>query len=540
MKMKNFCVLILSSFALLTILAQCKKDNPITGTDKTAKIILNVNSSSKLVIDPCQGTVNFENGDVIHVVSNGVYVGSLIHDGNNFSGAITNPTEGQPLYFYFLGNQNVSLAAGTSTSCYVNIIDQTDNLPVISAASSYENYDPDITSYSAELQNKCALVRFNVTTPSSATICLTGMNNRVAINFSTNEFTYSQIQEGIIKLAGESGEDVEKWAILFPQDALTAGVDGSAYSADGAHSGIRPAIPVITNNLCLPNGIDFSVNTYCLPDGAIKGLFSVSANKQVYFSRGNLQYNPKFKLWQFAYPQYSMLHTGWTGDSNVSSEYTSTYNGWIDMFGWATSGTYHGAICHFPYSTDQTDSKYYAYGNASYNLYDRTGAADWGCNSIGNGGEQTGLWRTPKYSEWDYLLNSRSTLSGIRFAKGSINSVHGLIILPDNWDSSIYPLSNANNNTSSYSNTISITDWTNIFEVNGAVFLPAAGWRDYINVIQSYDYYGYYWSSDFIYIPNLYGGDIPKCLMFTNKSLYTTSRSRHYGSSVRLIQDKAQ
>ena len=537
MKMKNFCVLILSSFALLTILAQCKKDNPITGTDKTAKIILNVNSSSKLVIDPGQGTVNFENGDVIHVVSNGVYVGSLTHDGNNFVGTITDPVEEQPLYFYFFGNQNVSLTAGTSTSCYVNIIDQTENLPVISAAASNEDYAPDITSYSAELQNKCALVKFNVTTPSSTAICLTGMNNRVAINFSTNELTYSQIQEGIIKLAGGSGENIEKWAILFPQDALIAGVNGSAYSADGAYFGVRPEIPAIVNNLCLPNGINVSVNTYCLPTGALKGLFSVSANKQVYFSQGNLQYNPKVKLWQFAYPQYSMLHTGWTGDSNVSGEYTSTYNGWIDMFGWATSGTYHGAVCHFPYSTDQTDSKYYAYGNVSYNLYDRTGAADWGCNSISNGGEQTNLWRTPTHNEWNYLLNSRSTSSGICFVKATVNGIKGLILLPDHWDASIYTLNNPNSSSSSYSNTISDSDWVTYFENNGAVFLPAAGWRDYFNVIQNYDYCGHYWASDCLYLPN-YSNNNPYCLKFSINSISTSTRSRHYGSNVRLVQDR--
>lgn len=537
MKMKKFCVLILSSFALLTILAQCKKYNPITGTDKTAKIILNVNSNSKLAIDPSQGTVNFENGDVIHVVSNGVYVGSLIHDGNNFSGAITNPTEGLPLYFYFFGNQNVSLEIGTSTSCYVNIIDQTDKLPVISAAPSNENYDPNITSYSAELQNKCALVKFNVATPSSAPICLTGMNNRVAINFSTNEFNYSQIQNGIIQLSGESGENNEKWAILFPQDALNAGTQGTAYSANGEYSGARPAIPAITNNLYLPNGIDVSVNTYCLPIGALEGLFSVSVTKQVYFSHGNLQYSPKFKLWQFAYPQYNLLHTGWTGDSNVTSEYTSTYTGWIDLFGWATSGTYHGAICHFPYSTDQTDSKYYAYGNASYNLYDRTGAADWGCNSISNGGEQTNLWRTPTHNEWNYLLNSRSTPSGLRFAKATVNGVKGLILLPDLWDASIYTLYNTNNSSANYSNTITESDWQTYFESNGAVFLPAAGWRDYFNVIQSYDYYGYYWTSDCFYIPN-YSNNNPYCLKFSINSISTSTRSRHYGSNVRLVQDR--
>lgn len=533
MKMKNFCVLLLSGFALLTILAQCKKDNLAAEAAKTAKIILNVNSSSKLVVDPNQGTVNFENGDVIHVVSNGVYVGSLTHDGNNFVGTITDPVEGQPLYFYFLGNQNVSLTAGTSTSCYVNIIDQTENLPVVSVAPSNENYDPDITSYSAELQNKCALVKFNVTTPSSATICLRGMNNRVAINFSSNEFTYSQIQGGTIRLAGESGENIEKWAILFPQDALSLGEAGSAYSADGAYSGVRPAIPAITNNLCLPNGIDFSVNTYCLPDGAIKGLFSVNANKQVYFSQGNLWYSPSGREWTFAGQQYILLHSS---NANVSSEYTSTYYGWIDLFGWGTSGISHGASCYQPYSTNNTDSYYYAYGNSSYNLYDRYGTADWGYNSISNGGEQMKYWRTPTSSEWSYILNNRSTPSNIRYAKAKVNGVAGLIILPDNWDSSIYSLNNVNNSSASFSNIITANDWASILQANGAVFLPSAGYREGTGVVLlTYDYYGYYWASDY------YNNSKAYCLRFYNSTISPyTMYSRHYGMNVRLVCDRVQ
>lgn len=532
--------IILLCVASIACLTQCKKDATTSSVTKTAKITLTINNGSKVAVDPSQGVVNFEIDDVIYVASNGVYVGFLAHDGRQFSGSITNPTEGMPLYFYFMGNKNpTSLAVGTSTSCYVDICDQTTSLPVISSAPSTENYDSGITSYSAELLNRCALVKFNVSSPSNAAICITGLNNRVRIDFSDNSLTYSQINNGIIRLAGGSGENVEKWAILFPQDALTEGISGSAFSDDGAYNGIRPAIPAISNNMLLPNGINLSVNTSCLPAGAIRGLFSVSATSQVYFSLGNLQYNPKFKLWQFAYPQYSLLHTGWTGDSNVTSEYTSTYTGWIDLFGWATSGTYHGAICHFPYSTDQTDSKYYAYGNASYNLYDRTGAADWGCNSISNGGEQTSLWRTPTHNEWSYLLNSRTTSSGIRFAKARVNGIDGLIILPDHWDASIYTLNNINNSSANYSNTITESDWQTYFENNGAVFLPAAGWRDYFNVIQSYDYYGYYWASDCLYIPN-FSNNNPYCLKFSINSLSTSTRNRHYGSSVRLIQDRIQ
>lgn len=535
-------IILIAMTVLALFLSNCKKEaNEETNnsSSKEATITLKIGEgNTKLDVDAPH--VTFENGDIIYVASNGTYIGTLEYDGAHFVGSITDPTEGQPLHFFFLGNQNLTLTAGTTPSCYVNISDQTSNLPVISYAPSDENYSSELPTYTATLRNQCALVKFNVSTLSTSAICITGMNNRVKVDFSTNSFTYSQINNGVIRLSGGSGENVEKWAILFPQEALAEGSAGSAYSFDGCYTGSRPAIPTIVKNACLSNGISLTVNTNCLPTGALKGLFSVSANKQVYFSQGNLQYNPKFKLWQFAYPQYSILHSGWTGDSNVSSEYTSTYTGWIDMFGWGTSGTYHGAICHQPYSTDQTDSKYYAYGNASYNLYDRTGAADWGCNAISNGGEQTYQWRTPTSNEWKYLLNSRSTPSGIRYAKAIVNGIKGLILLPDNWDASIYNLYSTNSSSTGYSNSISASNWTDYFEVNGAVFLPAAGWRDYINVTQTYDYYGYYWASDCSILNQSTDG--PYCLKCSTNSLSINSfnRSRHYGVSVRLVQDGVQ
>ena len=43
------------------------------------------------------------------------------------------------------------------------------------------------------------------------------------------------------------------------------------------------------------------------PEGAIDGLFSVSENKYVYFSKGNLQYNIRKKKWQFAESQWDYI-----------------------------------------------------------------------------------------------------------------------------------------------------------------------------------------------------------------------------------------
>lgn len=230
------------------------------------------------------------------------------------------------------------------------------------------------------------------------------------------------------------------------------------------------------------------------PTGAINGLFSVNATKQVWFSKGNLQYQASTDTWRFATHQYDYI-----GEDNENA--SSSYNGWIDLFGWGTSGYNHGAVCYQPWSSSQTDSDYYAYGGFSYNLYDQTGTADWGYNAISNGGNTTNFWRTltgGNDGEWFYLIWSRNTASGIRFAKARVANVNGVILLPDNWDACYHALNNTNSPEASYgSNTITASIWE-IMEQHGAVFLPAAGhfFSPSIGVVYTGSW-GSYWSSSY-------------------------------------------
>ena len=148
--------LILAVFALAMTMSQCKKnEEPTTSNDKVVTITLDVknNDSSKVIVNTATGTVDFETGDKIYVGSGGKYVGFLTHNGTNFSGNITNPTENQPLQFYFLGNvtPQETLSAGTTEECSVIISDQTEHLPVISCAASNENFVSGVTAYSAHL-----------------------------------------------------------------------------------------------------------------------------------------------------------------------------------------------------------------------------------------------------------------------------------------------------------------------------------------------------------------------------------------------------
>ena len=278
------------------------------------------------------------------------------------------------------------------------------------------------------------------------------------------------------------------------------------------------------------NQIDFTTESLPgTPAGAIDGLFSVDGSKKVYFSKGNLQYigSASTPYWKFAENQWDCLGT----TTGQNSAYQTIDR---DLFGWGTSGYNYIYDNYQPWATADAP---WAYGPS--NITDLQGKSDWGYNAISNGGNTENQWRTPTKEEWDYMLNFRPTQSGIRFAKATIikingnKSVKGLIILPNNWSTSYYSLNSTNTTSSDYSsNQISVSDWINKFEANGAVFLPTAGRRIETSV-GGMDEYGYYWSStcsgQYSAVELNYGDS------FMDIAAWYENRS--YGYAVRLIQE---
>lgn len=216
------------------------------------------------------------------------------------------------------------------------------------------------------------------------------------------------------------------------------------------------------------------------PEGAVGGIYSVSAMDKVYFSQGNLQYQASTNTWRFAEKQYYTI-----GENNTNI--SSTYSGWIDLFGWGTSG-YNNK---YPYMTSTNVSDY---GDGNNNISETR--YDWGVyNRISNGGNEAGLWRTLTRSEWVFLLTTRYTSSGIRFAKAQVNGVNGVILVPDDWNVTTFSLNNTNQGSASYtSNVVGEMVWQNTFEPAGAVFLPAAGYR-YGTSLYFVGSNGKYWSA---------------------------------------------
>ena len=106
---------------------------------------------------------------------------------------------------------------------------------------------------------------------------------------------------------------------------------------------------------------------------------------------------------------------------------------------------------------------------------------DWGFyNKISNGGNQAGLWRTLTRDEWNYLRFRRPN-ADVLFGEAYVNGLYGWVILPDNW---ILPTGlNFQSGTIgpdpkfAFLQSYTTSDWAKM-EANGAVFFPAAGWRN--------------------------------------------------------------
>ena len=268
--------LILAAMVLVLGLSQCKKEEQPKVIEGEVAITLDVraNNGSKIDVNTSTGAVAFEYGDVVYVASGGKYVGTLTCGGSSFAGRISNPTLNEPLYFFFLGNKTPmeTLEAGTATSCSVIISDQTEKLPVISFATSNETFT-GAGNYTAYFLNKAALVKFDVTTPSSSPVCLVGMNNKVAVDFTNNGFAYSMEGEGRITLAAGNGE---RWAILLPQASMNSAV---AHTLDFVYSGTCGHVPPIWENDYHTEGIEVNVSDHGFVDlGLPSGLLWATCN----------------------------------------------------------------------------------------------------------------------------------------------------------------------------------------------------------------------------------------------------------------------
>jgi len=301
-----------------------------------------------------------------------------------------------------------------------------------------------------------------------------------------------------------------------------------------------PSIDPVTVNIPLPTGATYSditvsawndgvalrgqvvaFNTYTpsrahgkkLNAALNLGAFSIASGKYAVFAPGNLvatitgvdnEESPTYATsatWAFHEHQYDMVHVNPApyypvpAANPVVATQSFAVGSKIDLFGWSTDQTYYGI------NSSMTQEDY----RGSYQ--------EWGKNVID--GYAADVWRTLKggYStgteeekgEWYYLLEGRTDAAN-KFNIGTVGGTKGLIVIPDNFTdpntnggtSAFVPSSSIptpiENNADWASNTYSAGTQWDAMENAGAIFFPADGYREGVNLFRV-GYKAYYWTS---------------------------------------------
>ena len=380
-----------------------------------------------------------------------------------------------------------------------------------------------VAADAATFTNQQAIVRFTLldaadgTTPVNAT--------SLTVSDGTNTYTVNPAaatNDLYVAIPGFSGQTVTL----------------KATAASGKYKFVKPAVS-FTNGQYYEVTVKMEEPTWADVPGTLPGMFSVSASKKVWFSKGNLQAvfasAGSSCTWKFADNQWDCVGNA-AANTKINGSGSVSQAGTVDLFGW------NGASSSYDNYGINNSNTVADYGNTSGESLKH----DWGTLAITNGGAAANSgWRTlsglsGKYTgEWYYLFNTRSasTVCGTanaRFAKAYLfGTKHGVILFPDHYthpDGVAAPTGiNDTSNTSWNDNQYSAADWAKM-EAAGAVFLPAAGYRDKTTI---YSEYAYYWSSTA-------DGNEKACYMSVysdNILASNTSRNRYWGLAVRLVRD---
>ena len=545
---------IIMALALVLGMSQCKKqETPTNGNSgEMVHITLNVNDSESLAVNvndnggkhavaPSLGVIQFTDGDKLYVGNNNHYVGYLNYvvdeSGRRFEGNIDGSacSTSDKLHFYFLGGKgpDVSTISGNPGSFTIDIANQSQNLPVLcyGVSSQFYGENGENTKYSAVLEYKCALVRFNLKNNLLDDVTLSNVLTEATINFANNAITPTTTK-GDITLYGEDGVVTHRWGILLPGTDLSHTTHPDLLWQEG--SGV---MPTVDNNTFVNaggnQGFQLLNPPYPAPSSTLAvhnsnnklSVFSVSPTKKVYFSRANLMYKTAENKWGFHDNQVDECSTSLRDGPYVQQ--SSNYQKITIHYGTVTTDMDRFTWGH-RYVTPQAGTDYVT-GEDDLSVERGT---DWGCVfKIGDTWEEDmpepedTHWRTLTASEWNYLITQRS---GNRFMMvqfynpfPEINEYsYGLLVFPDNFAfptlSSLFNINNCNKTDQYYwiDKKTNGGAWnesgSNMYKLlaAGAVFLPGVGLRmgeyyyRYNYFLQSSGFYddspkgqGYYWTA---------------------------------------------
>lgn len=226
-------------------------------------------------------------------------------------------------------------------------------------------------------------------------------------------------------------------------------------------------------------------------ESLLEGRFSVSQEKKVQFSKGNLFFDGS--SFHFEENQYDI-------PSNWSAAHAG-YFFWSVSTGVATADTYSESSAMAPTDVFFT--------NATADTPDPEFSVD----------GETGVFRTLSASEWQYLFKTRTSASDL-YAKGVTvcGKTNCIVLAPDDYKGKI---------AASYDSGA----WKKAEEEECLVCLPASGYRDGTNVVNA-GTGGYYWASTASY------GSISSNVTFDGSFVTPSSFAmRSIGYPIRLVKE---
>lgn len=538
---------------MLSILVSCQKES---NTVTLGVTIENINGNPKLYIDNTL-TPQWETGDSVWVNGSSNYAISF----NGTAAQIANVTRTADRHYLAVYPAEIAANEETGNGGAVTINLPREQVFLFDNDNNRQQVKVPMIAYttdgnSLQFKNLCSLLKITVHNGTSNNITLSRITLTASINKLSGSVTASIIEDEqhnkhghLDTWSNESEHDVslifnntetigsttnKEYYIVVPEYIGTDEISIIAYTTNGKF------FPLLKNNVPLGHNTIATVTANIDQLQTTRENFTVnSSNGTVRFSKGNLQYsrqgfhatadnNNANGTWRFAKHQYDTIGAA---NNNISDP---NYTGWLDLFGWGTSGYNYAPTL---YSTSST-----SYLNKKIDIAQSD--YDWGVyNQIED--YQINTWRTLTYNEWDYILDARAgttinSVSGVKYAEVSVNNTKGLLIFPDNFD---WPsaVSNQIITYNNYHNTwnnvnYSIAQWS-ILDASGAIFLPAAGKRNGTNITET-NQAGYYWTSS--NAPSF--GDTKneaRCLYFINNAVYRGNYYiyRYLGFSVRLVQD---
>ena len=534
MKKNVISLMSLVLLAGLVSLTSCKKDNTGDGSQFYATMEQCADHYGKTVLNGSM--LNWTSADQVRIygtAGSGLYTAQPQSPATN---AVFNNVSGRSgeAPYYAIYPASIATAANSVTLPATQVTED-------GSLTDYPMYAESTDNHLA-FKNLCGLLKLHLTKAntsiSSITITASSeINGNYSVNYNGGNPTLIYVSDG---------SNTTTLTCTTAQ-ASDNGRDFYVYLPAGSYSNLSIIIADNQGMACTKStNTGVMVNVYrsqytaislgendlvFRPIGSKGGLFTINEDgDQVWFSQGNLQYQASTDTWRFADNQWDYVggevdddaYVGTVSGSN-NNLISTTYSGWIDLFGWGTGD----------------NPTLHTRNNDDYSTF-----VDWGSNAISNGGNIANLWRTPTLIEMSYVFNNRTNSTNLgtanaRYAKGKVNNIYGVILFPDNYTHPTgVAVPTGINSTFSEgwgSNNYSLTQWSEMEEA-GAVFLPAAGQRMRAHI--NYGAYqnanvakGHYWTNASWMG---YGG----CLFFESINFSLSYNSSCYlGHSVRLIQD---